>query len=114
MNRELAKTNAARAALKQPDDLKPVYDKAFDKDVIAPVRGFNETFPIVEDIAAASLKLADYIDAHRSRVTMAGKSVSGKDPEAIKELEVLIKALSATAPRYQDAQRRLRIILQGS
>jgi DUF3053 family protein len=32
----LAKVNADRPALKQPDDLKAVYDKTFDKLVIAP------------------------------------------------------------------------------
>lgn len=35
----LAKINADRAALKQPDDLKTVYDKTFDKLVTAPGSG---------------------------------------------------------------------------
>jgi hypothetical protein len=114
MNRELAKTNVERAALKQPDDLKAVYDKAFEKDVLAPVRGFNETVPLVVNIAEAALKLGDYVDVNRSKVTMQGKSVSGKDPKTARELDILVKNLSAQAPRFQEAQRRLRMTLQGN
>ncbi len=114
MNRELAKSTAARTALKQPDDLKAVFDKAFEKDVAAPVRAFNETFPIVADIAAAGIKLGDYVDSHRSKVTMSGRSVGGEDPQTAKELDILVKNLAAQAPRFQEAQRHLRSILQGS
>jgi hypothetical protein len=114
MNRELAKTVAARAALKQPDDLKAIYDKAFDKDAQAPVRGFNETVPLVIDIAEAALKLGDYIDANRGKVTIQGRSVGGRDPQTAREVDILVKNLAAQGPKFQDAQRRLRIVLQGS
>jgi hypothetical protein len=113
MNRELAKANAARAALKQPDDLKAVYDKAFDKDVTAPVTGFSEVLPIVDKIATASLNLGDYIDAHREKVVLAGKNVGGKDAQTQRELSALLKDVSAYGPQFQDAQNRLRTTLYG-
>ncbi len=114
MNRELAKSNAERTALKQPDDLKAVYDKTFEKNVLAPARGFNEVVPMVVGIAEAGLKLADFIDANRSKVTMQGTMVSGKDAKTQRELDILVKNLTSQGPKYQDAQRRLRIVLQGS
>jgi hypothetical protein len=114
MNRELAKTNAARAALKQPDDLKAIYDKAYEQDVIAPARGFNEVTPIVMDISAASLKLADYIVSHRDKVVLSGKNISGRDAQTAKDIDNLVKALNSNAPRYKDAQQRLRVVLEGS
>ena len=114
MNGALANTLKERDALKQPDDLKAVYDKAFDKDVLAPARGFNETVPLVIDIAEAALKLADYIDANRSKVTIQGRNVGGKDPTTAREIDILVKNLAGQAPKFQDAQRRLRIVLQGS
>ena len=114
MNNALANTIKERDALKQPDDLKPVYDKAFEKDVLAPVRGFNETVPLVVGIAEAGLKLADYIDANRSKVTIQGRSVGGKDPKTAQEVDNLVKNLGAQAPKFQDAQRRLRVVLTGS
>ena len=114
MNKALADTLKERDGLKQPDDLKVVYDKAFEKNVLGPARSFNETVPMVVDIAEAGLKLADYVDANRSKVTMQGKTVSGKDAKTQRELDNLVKNLAATAPKFQDAQRRLRIVLTGS
>lgn len=114
MNSALANTMKERDGLKQPDDLRPVYDKAFEKDVLAPVRGFNETVPLVVDIADAALKLADYIDANRSKLTIQGKAVGGKDAKTQREVDNLVKNLSSQAPKFQDAQRRLRIVIQGN
>lgn len=114
MNSALANTLKERDALKQPDDLKRVYDKAFEKDVLAPVRGFNETVPLVVGIAEAGLKLADYIDANRSKVIIQGRNVGGKDPKTAQEVDNLVKNLGAQAPKFQDAQRRLRVVLTGS
>lgn len=114
MNRTLANTMKERDALKQPDDLKAVYDKAFEKDVLAPARGFNEAVPLVVDIAEAALKVADYIDANRSKVTIQGRQVGGNDPKTARELDILVKNLSSQGPKFQDAQRRLRAALTGS
>jgi hypothetical protein len=114
MNSALASTMKEHDGLKQPDDLRPVYDKAFEKDVLAPVRGFNETVPLVVDIAEATLKLADYVDANRSKVTIQGKAVGGKDARTQREIDNLVKDLSAQGPKFQEAQRRLRVVLTGS
>lgn len=113
MNREFAATKAARDALKQPDDLKAVFDRAFDKDVAAPVNAFNEAIPLAVDIAATSVKLGDYIDAHHDRVSVSGTSVAGKDAQTGKDLAEFLKALSADGARFQQAQQRLHNVLQG-
>ena len=113
MNRVLADTLKERDGLKQPDDLKAIYDKVFEKNVLAPARSFNEIVPMVVGIAEAGLKLADFIDANRGKVTMQGTMVSGKDAKTQRELDILVKNLAAQAPSFQDAQRRLRIVLQG-
>jgi len=113
MNREFAKAAAARDALKQPDDVKAAFDKAFDKDIAAPVNAFNETIPLAVDIATVSVKLGDYIDAHRDRVVVSRTSVSGKDAQARNELAAFLKALGADGARFQEAQERLHQVLQG-
>lgn len=114
MNRVLADTLKERDGLKQPDDLKAIYDKVFEKNVVAPARSFNEVVPMVVGIAEAGLKFADFIDANRGKVTMQGTMVGGKDAKTQRELDILVKNLAAQAPKFQDAQRRLRIVLQGS
>lgn len=45
LGNEQAKADAARAQLKQPDDLKAVYDKAYAKTVTVPADTFHEVLP---------------------------------------------------------------------
>jgi len=110
----LAETEKARAALKQPDDLKKVYDAAFDKVITKPMQGFRETTPIALDIIDAAVKLADYMVAHRDTVKIVGTSPQATDRKTQEEVNALANALNANAPRMNEAQRRLRILLQGS
>lgn len=111
---KLTETEKAHAALKQPDDLKAVYDAAFDKVVTKPMQGFHETTPIALDIIDAALKLADYMVAHRDTVKIVGTSPQATDRKTQEEVNALANALNANAPRMNEAQRRLRILLQGS
>jgi hypothetical protein len=111
---KLAETEKARAALKQPDNLKAVYDAAFEKVVTKPMQGFRETTPIALDIIDAALKLADYMVVHRDTVKIVGTSPQATDRKTQAEVNALAAALNANAPRMNDAQRRLRILLQGN
>jgi hypothetical protein len=65
----LAKINADRAALKQPDDLKAVYDKTFDKLVTAPAK-----IPRRRSTAASTRRL-------RSSRTSTRTAPSSSSPE---------------------------------
>jgi hypothetical protein len=114
MNKVQADAVQQRDALKQPDDLKAVYDRAFDKNVIDVARAFNEAVPVVIAVAEAGIALADYVDANRSKVIIQGKNVGGKDPKTQREIDNLVKNLGSQAPKFQDAQRRLRVVLTGS
>lgn len=114
MNREFDKATAARGALQQPDDLKAVFDKAFERDVAAPVRGFNDAIPIAIAIATTSAGLGDYIDSHRNRVEISGTSVAGKDAQTNKDLNGFLKSLVTDGARFHQAQQKLNAILQGS
>jgi Protein of unknown function (DUF3053) len=111
---KLAETEKAHAALKQPDDLKKVYDAAFDKVITKPMQSFHETTPIALDIIGAALKLADYMVAHADTVKIVGTSPQASDRKTQAEVNALAIALNANAPRMAEAQRRLRIVLQGS
>jgi hypothetical protein len=114
MNRVQADAIKQRDTLKQPDDLKAVYDRAFDKNVIEVGRAFNEAVPLVIAIAESGIQLADYVDTNRSKVTIQGRNVGGKDARTQREIDNLVKNLAAQGPKFQDAQRRLRVVLTGS
>jgi hypothetical protein len=73
----LAKTNADRAALKQPDDLKAVYDKTFDKLVTAPAVAFDNSAKALDGGIDATIALVAYINAHRGKLIVSGDPGQG-------------------------------------
>jgi hypothetical protein len=114
MEEKYAKTKTARDALKQPDDLKIVYNAAFDKLIGAPLRGFEESTPIAQAITIAAANLGDYVAAHGDSVKIVGTSLQAKDKKTQAEIDALVNALNSNAGKFNEAQRKLRIVLQGS
>jgi Protein of unknown function (DUF3053) len=109
----LARLNSERAALKQPDDLKAVYDKTFDKLVTAPTQAIKDSNKALAEGHAAASQLVDYINSHRSRLTVSGGQVRTNDARILAEVNVLLKAHQDAAKRFQDAQREGQRLLQG-
>lgn len=99
----LAKVTADRAALKQPDDLKTVYDKTFDRLVNAPALAFENSAKTLSTGIDATLALANYINAHRAKLVVSGMQIQAKDQRTLDELTPLMKATrtpaSGSSPR---------------
>lgn len=114
MNDSYARTKAARDALKQPDDLKPVYDKAFDKTVTAPVNAFREAAPVTRGIIDATVKVADYAASHTDTVKIVGGRLQATNAKTQSELVALVNALTSQTAQFNEAQRKLRVILTGN
>lgn len=111
---KLAETKMARDALKQPDDLKTVYDAAFDKIITKPMQAIHDTVPLALEIVTAAANLGDYLYAHRDKVKIVGSVPRAADARTQGEINALAAKLNANGTRLNDAQKRLRIILQGS
>lgn len=101
----LAKANADRAALKQPDDLKTAYEAAFGKLVTAPVQAMVASDKAVLVVLDSSEKVADYIDQHRTKLTVSGSQIRAADAKTLAEFNALIKAHQAAEKVFQQAQR---------
>jgi hypothetical protein len=114
MDEKYAKAKAAREALKQPEDLKPVYDKAFDRTVTGPVVGLRESVPLAQAITVAAGNIGDYVAAHSDSVRIVGTNLQAKDKKTQSEVDDLVNALNGLAPKFNDAQKKLKIILQGT
>jgi len=102
----LAKVNAEHSALKQPDDLKVVYDKTFDKLVTGPTLTIIKSVKALDVAIDASIKLADYINSHRSKVSVSGMQIQAKDQRTLDELKPLLKAHQDAGERFLAAQRQ--------
>jgi hypothetical protein len=108
----LAKVNADRSALKQPDDLKAVYDKTFNKLVTAPTVAMENSAKALEVGLDASIELADYINGHRSKLTVSGMQIQAKDQRTLDEVRPLLSAHQEAGERFVAAQHEGQRILQ--
>lgn len=111
--KEQAKADAARAQLKQPDDLKVVYDKAYAKTVTVPAETFREVLPQISGTLDSSLKLAEYVEAHKAQIDLSGPMPKVQDPTVLAELNKLLQDLTAQAQKVQQAQTRLQAVMLG-
>ena len=113
METQLATAKAERAALKQPEEVRQVYDLAFDKLIAGPVRGVEDTYAGLSGAVTASLQLVDYIIAHPAKLTVSGSQVRASDAKTLDELNVLLKAHNAAGVKFNEARMNLRKIMEG-
>jgi len=113
LDKQLAITDAAHAALKQPDDLKPVFDKAYERDVTIPAKAFAEIFPDLSQALTAIVDLGDFLAEHKDKVTIAGATLQNSDPTLQPQLVALLDALTAKTEVINKAQQRMRAIETG-
>lgn len=109
----LTDTDAKSASLKQADDLKPVYAKAYERDVTAPAEAFLATIPVAVDGLNASLKLADYLEARRATVKVSGSSIQANDAKTRADVQQMLEAMKAQDQRLAAARERLRAVTEG-
>jgi hypothetical protein len=110
----LANFNAERAALKQPDDLKAVYDKTVDKLIAAPDIAFENYLKALDGGIDAAIALVGYINAHRTRLIVSGMQIQAKDQRSLDEIAPLMKAYQDAGERVIAAQRQAAAVLGGN
>ncbi|MEX6664332.1 DUF3053 domain-containing protein [Pseudomonas sp. W2-17] len=113
LKQQLAKADAAHAQLKQPDDLKTVYDSAYDRTVTVPANTLLAVMPQVNGTFESGLKVADYVDAHKAQIQINGSVIQVTDPKVQAELNTLLQDLNAKAKVVQEAQTRMQAVLLG-
>ncbi|MDH0093607.1 DUF3053 domain-containing protein [Achromobacter mucicolens] len=108
-----AKADAAHAQLKQPEDLKAVYDKAYEKTITMPADTFADVLPQINATYDVALKIADYVDANKSKIEISGTNVTVTDTAVQADLNKLMQELNAQAKNVQQAQTRLQTVVMG-
>ena len=112
---QLAAADAARAALPpQPDDLKPVYAAAYDRDVTAPAAAWLEVSPPLKSTVASVLDLATFVEAHRGAVTTEGGVIQVKDPKLLEPLNALKKTVNDNAEAINGQMQKIQKLVYGN
>jgi hypothetical protein len=110
----LAKLNADRAALKQPDDLKAVYDNTFDKLVTTPTLATENSTKALSSGVDATIALVTYINAHRTKLIVSGMQIQAKDQHTLNEIAPLMKAYQDAGERFVAAQQQVDRVMGGN
>ncbi|MEN5180679.1 DUF3053 family protein [Comamonas testosteroni] len=107
LDENLAKADAAHAAMKQPEDLKAVFDKAYAKTVTVPANAFKDTFPAIDAMFGSVGKVVAYLDAHRDQIKVSGAMLEVSDPKLQAELQALLNDLNSKGQAVNAAQDAL-------
>ena len=114
LDQQTAKADAAHAQLKQPDDLKQVYDKAYDKTVTVPATTFKEVFPALDTVFDSALAIGGYIEQNKSKIQISGSTVSVTDPVVQAEFNKMLQQLNGQSAAINAAQRKMQAMVRGS
>lgn len=113
LDKQQATADQARAALKQPDDLKAVFDKAYERTVTTPAATFREVFPAIDATLAQTLRIAEFLDRNAARVKISGTTVQVSDAATLAEFNTMAQALQQRGAELQNAQRKLQAMVRG-
>ena len=113
LDEQLAKADAAHAAMKQPDDLKAVYDQAYAKSVTTPATAFKSTFPALDAMFSSVNKLADFVEANKAKVKISGMMLEVNDPKLHQQLNQLLNDVNAKGRDLNAAQTKMLKDIRG-
>ncbi len=113
LDKAKAQADAAHAALKQPADLKAVYDVAYDRMVTGPAAVMREIALSAQQGLPVLRELAAYVAEHRSVISYQGGMPVTNNPEVRGKLEVLLRAAVAVGESSEEGKRKLRKMVEG-
>ena len=113
LDKQFATAEAAHASLKQPPDLKPVFDAAYERDVAGPAHAFQAALPVAEDAIGAAVDLGDFLVQHHDKIILQGAQVQVSDPALQGDLSARLAAMNAKGQAAQAAQQRLQALVEG-
>jgi len=112
-NSAVSTADAAKAQLKQPDDLKVVYDKAYNRLISAPVQILRDLLPLLKDVYTTELDLVDYVAQHKRELKINGAMVMTEDPKLQAEFNAKVQTIQTKAQAVMEVQRKLQALRSG-
>lgn len=100
--------DSAKAALKQPDDLKSVFDKAYDQVVTLPSNQLTPQLTQLQSLSQSAVQAGDLLQAQGTHVSFnnGGVQFSSQDPAT--QYNALMSQIATDAPALVQAQRTVQ------
>jgi hypothetical protein len=109
----LAEAERARTVLKQPTELKAVYDESFRRVVTEPARVVREVLPAIDSVFAQGLSFSDFLTRNQADLKFNGILVETSKPALQTEFNARARELTQTGQALMEAQRKLQAIVRG-
>ncbi|HHH1106125.1 TPA: DUF3053 domain-containing protein [Yersinia enterocolitica] len=109
-----AKTQAdsAVAALKQPDDLKVVFNKVFDNVVTQPTNVLIPAVPVVSAFVQDLAQVGDFLQQQGTQVTFNNGGVQFQTAQQTAQYNAMMANLVAKYPAMMAAQKSVMSVMQ--
>ena len=95
--------DAAHSALKQTDDLKPVFDQAFTKVVTTPADALQPLIPAAQTFTQQLVMVGDYIAQQGTQVSFVANGIQFPTSQQASEYNKLIAPLPAQHQAFNQA-----------
>lgn len=103
-----SQADSSKAALKQPDDLKPTYDKVYDKVVTQPSDTLITLLPSLQALSENAVQAGDFLQQQGEQVTFNGPAIQFPTQQQATQYNTLMNNLSANAQALTQAQSALQ------
>lgn len=107
---QTAKTQAdsSKAGLKQPAELKTVYDNLYNKVVTQPATTLLPLLPALQKLSQDAVQTGDFLQQQGSQVTFNGQTVQFPSQQQATQYNTLMSNISANAQALGQAQNALQ------
>ncbi len=99
-----SQADSSKAALKQPDDLKQVYDTVYNKVVTQPASSLTPLLPALQSLSQDVLQAGDYLQQQGAAVTFNNNGVQFSTRDQVAQYNTIMSNLAAKAPALSQAQ----------
>jgi len=95
--------DGARSALKQGEDLKPVFDKVYEKVVTKPADALQPLIPAAQIFTQQLVQVADYISQQGTQVSFVSNGIQFPTSQQASQYNTLIGPLAAQHQAFSQA-----------
>ncbi|GAK29050.1 DUF3053 domain-containing protein [Serratia liquefaciens] len=107
-----SQADTARAALKQPDDLKAVYNQAYDKIVTGPANALMPVIPTTASFVQDLVQVGDFLRAQGNQVAFNNNGVQFRTSQQATQYNTMMSNLVAKQQDLLNAQKVVSSVTQ--
>jgi hypothetical protein len=100
-----ATADTAQAALKQPDDLKAVYNQVYAQDVTQPANALLPVVPALSSLTQDIIAVGDFLGQQGNQVAFANGSVQFPSQQQVTQYNAMMTGLLGKQQALVDAQK---------